>query len=308
MTQATVFSNHAQITETITFREMVTRYFRWKDVMTDSEHTRRAYRSEIKRLMRFLGEDAASDALNRFSLQQFAVELYNSGLKLSSRCRALYCVRDLVKWAANEGIYPENFALALKIPRVPRSIPQVPTAKEVSHMLEGGCPSSWPERDHCIIELLYCNLRVCELVALGTKDATEDMLLVRGKGKRERVVFLTPSAKKAVRDYLPSRSRLLKVCELETDALLVNKKTGERLTTRSVGRIVKAIAQAKGLPKHTSPVKLRKAYTTHMLDGGAPLTAVSQLLGHENLATTMRYVGGVNWKRMRESYDRTFKR
>ncbi len=310
MIQATKVAEDVQASAKIaTLREMVTNYFRWKDVASGSEHSRRAYRIDITRLARFIGEDAPVDALNRFSLHRYSAELHKSGLAVRSRSRALYYARDLIKWAATEGIYPDNFALALKMPRIPKTIPKVPTAEEVNSMLDGGCPTSWPERDRCAVELLYCDLRVCELVAIDLRDrVSADQLLVKGKGKRERTIFLTPTAQKAIAEYLPSRRLLLEVRGVETEALLINQKTAQRLTVRSVWRIVKALAHAKGLPQYISPVKLRGAYATHMLDGGAPLSAVSQLLGHEDLSTTMRYVGGVNWNRMREAYDRTFKR
>jgi site-specific recombinase XerD len=289
----------------VTIRATAASYFQWKDVASGSEHSRRAYHYEITRLAQFIGEDAPVDALNRFSLQRFAVELYNSGLAIRSRARALYYARDFVRWTWQNGIYPDNFAVALKPPRIPNTIPKVPTAEEVNSLLEGGCPTNWPERDLCMMELLYCNLRVCELVRLDIADITGDTLLLKGKGKRERTVFLTPSAQKAVAEYLPSRRLLLGM--RETAALVVNRR-GERMAVRSVGRLLKVVVHAKGLPGYISPVKLRAAYATHMLDGGAPFSAVRQLLGHENLSTTMHYVGDVNWKRMRESYDRTFKR
>lgn len=309
MRQAVSISEAMQTSTTITtIGEMVVSYFQSKDIASGSEHSRRAYRSDIKRLARFIGEDLPADALNRFSLQRFAVELHDAGLAIRSRCRALTYARDLVSWAAKAGIYPDNFALALKMPRIPKTIPKVPTAEELNGMLDGGCPTSWPERDRCAVELLYCNLRVCELVAIEIEDVSSDVLLVKGKGKRERKVFLTSAGRKAIAEYLPSRDMLLQARGVETDALLINQKTGQGLTVRSVHRIVKALAHAKGLPKYISPVKLRGAYATHLLDRGAPLSAVSQLLGHEKLTTTMHYVGGVNWKRMRESYDRTFKR
>jgi integrase/recombinase XerC len=310
MIQATKVAEDVQASAKIaTLRGMVTNYFRWKDVASGSEHSRRAYRGDITRLARFIGEDAPVDALNRFSLHRYSAELHKSGLAVRSRSRALYYARDLIKWAATAGIYPDNFALALKMPRIPKTIPKVPTAAEVETMLDGGCPTSWPERDRCAVELLYCDLRVCELVAIDLRDrVSADQLLVKGKGKRERTIFLTPTAQKTIAEYLPSRRLLLEVRGVETEALLINQKTAQRLTVRSVWRIVKALAHAKGLPQYISPVKLRGAYATHMLDRGAPLSAVSQLLGHEDLSTTMRYVGGVNWNRMRESYDRTFKR
>jgi site-specific recombinase XerD len=291
-----------------TISEMVARYFQWKDIAAGSEHSRRAYHSDVTRLMKFIGKDAPFEALNRFSAHSFSIELSHSGLGLSSRNRALAYVRDLIRWAFRAGIYSDDFGPALKSSRVPRTMPKVPTAKEVEAMLDGVCPTSWPERDRCIVELLYCNLRVCEVVAIELEDISADELLVKGKGRRERKIFLTPPAREAVAEYLPTRATLLRRLGIGNDALLVNQRGGRRLTVKSVHRIVKGIAHAKGLPKYVSPVKLRAAFATHMLDGGAPISAVSQLLGHEKLTTTMHYVGAVSPQRMRESYDRAFKR
>lgn len=292
----------------ITIGEMVNRYLQWKDIASGSEHSRRAYRSEINRLMKFIGKDAPVEALNRFSAHSFSVALYDSGLAPRSRNRALAYARDLIRWAFRAGIYPDDFGHTIKSSRVPRTMPTVPTTKEMAAMLDGPCPTSWPERDRCIVELLYCNLRVCEVVALNLEDMAADEFSLRGKGRRERKAFLTPSAREALSKYLPSRATFLQERGVEIHALFVNLRNGQRITGKSVHRIVKAIAYAKGLPKYISPVKLRGACATHMLDGGAPLSAVSQLLGHEKLTTTMHYVGAVSPKRMRESYDQAFKR
>ncbi|MGO9947488.1 MAG: tyrosine-type recombinase/integrase [Steroidobacteraceae bacterium] len=271
----------------ITMGEIVNRYFQCKDSAAGSEHSRRAYYSEINRLMKFIGEDAPVEGLNRFSAHSFSVALYNSGLAPRSRNRALAYARDLIRWAFRAGIYPDDFGHTLKSSRVPRTMPTVPTTKEMEAMLDGPCPTSWPERDRCTVELLYCNLRVCEVVALNLEDMAADEFPLRGKGRRERKAFLTPSARDALSQYLPSRAALLRKRGVETHALFVNLRNGQRITVKSVHRIVKAIAYAKGLPKYISPVKLRGACATHMLDGGAPLSAVSQLLGHEKLTTTM---------------------
>jgi len=214
----------------------------------------------------------------------------------------------LIRWAFRQGIYPDDFCCTLKSSRVPKTMPKVPTAPEVAAMLDGDCPTSWPERDRCLPEILYCNLRECEVVALNLEDVANDKFPVRGKGRREREAFLTPTARKALLKYLPLRATFLQCCGVETKALFVNHRDGQRLTVKTVYRIVKAIAHAKGLPKYISPVKLRGACATHMLDNGASLSAVSQLLGHEKLTTTMHYVGAVSPQRMRESYDRAFKR
>lgn len=294
------------IPQGITVGEMVNRYFQWKDIATGSEHSRRAYHSDVTRLMKFIGKDAPVEALNRFSAYSYSLELNKSGLKPSSRNRALAYARDLIRWACRAGVYVNDFGQVLKSSRIPRTMPTVPTAKEVEAMLDGACATSWPERDRCLPELLYCNLRLFEVVALNLDDVARDKFPVRGKGRREREAFLTPPAQEALTKYLPLRATFLQNRGIETNALFVNRKNGQRLTVKSVYRIVKAIGYAKGLP--ISPVKLRGAYATHMLDNGASLSAVSQLLGHEKLTTTMHYVGAVSPQRMRESYDRAFKR
>lgn len=131
---------------------------------------------------------------------------------------------------------------------------------------------------------------------------------MKGKGRRERTIFLTESALAAIARYIPTRDAILRGRHAQSMALFINARSGHALTTRSIHRIVKLMAHSRGLPPTVSPIKLRGAYATHMLSRGAPLSAISQLLGHENLSTTMHYVGAVSPKRMRESYDRAFKR
>lgn len=297
-----------QPSKSMTVGEMVQAYFRWKDVGAGSEHTKRAYHYEITRLLQFICKDAPVDALNRFSLHGFALELHNKGLAPQTRKRALTYVRDLIAWARSVGVYSENFALALKLPRIPKSMPRVPTEIQMHAIFDGAAATSWPPRDRSIAELLYCNLRVCEVAAMDLSDIQGNELLVHGKGKRERKAFLALSAKEALTKYLPTREVLLQHRGVESNALFVNQRSCKRVTVKSIHRIIRAMAHAAGLPKYVSPVKLRGACATHMLNNGAPLSAVSQLLGHEKIATTMHYVGAVSPKRMRESYDNVFKR
>jgi len=179
----------------------------------------------------------------------------------------------------------------------------------MQQMLEGVPPSRWPERDRMILELLYgCGLRNSELVGLDVHDRLkQDEWLVRGKGKKERKVPMSEHARMALTDYLVTRGRIMALRHKDPTALILNLR-GDRITTRSAGRLVKQIALAKGLPRTTHPHVLRHACAGHMLEQGAHLSDVKTLLGHARLATTLVYSGGTNWKRMRESYDRTFKR
>ena len=181
-------------------------------------------------------------------------------------------------------------------------------------MLDGKMPevASFPERDRLMFELLYgCGIRNSELVGINLDDISlsNEAILIRGKGKKERFVPFGGSALAALSVYLPWRLQLLqtlKTASKGTPALLVNRRGG-RLTTRSVGRIVKRIAVAKGLSPEVHPHTLRHAFGTHMLEEGADLRAIQELLGHERLATTQRYTQ-LSVKHMMNVYDQTHPR
>ncbi len=293
----------------MTLSSLVAQYLDWKRVGGASECTLKAYRNDLTKLVQALGEDVEHEALTAFSLQNFVGYLRLAKLSDTSISRSLSAAKSFVAWACNEGIYSDNFAQAVRGPRRLTRIPDVPSIEAMQQMLDGGVPSSWPERDRLILELLYgCGLRNSELVGLNVDDRlTQDEWLVRGKGKKERKVPMSEPARNALTEYLAARSRILTLHQGDTTALILNLR-GDRITTRSVGRLVKQIAVAKGLPKTTHPHLFRHAAAAHMLEKGAHLSDVKTLLGHAKLATTLIYSGGTSWKRMRESYDRTFKR
>jgi len=158
--------------------------------------------------------------------------------------------------------------------------------------------AAWPERDRVIFELLYgCGIRNSELCGLDVRSVrwADECVLVRGKGQKERLVPLGDAAAIALRAYLPERERRLRAAgkgELAAAGpLMVNASMRGmcRLTTRSVGRIVKAIAVGRGLSADVHPHTLRHAFGTHMLEEGADLRAIQEMLGHERLSTTQRY-------------------
>jgi integrase/recombinase XerC len=158
--------------------------------------------------------------------------------------------------------------------------------------------AAWPERDRMIFELLYgCGIRNSELVSIDMQDIQwqNEAILVRGKARKERYVPLGDEAAIALRAYLPQREAKMRMAGkgglIEDGPLLTNlRMRGDcRLTTRSVGRIVKAIAQSRGLTADVHPHTLRHAFGTHMLEDGADLRAIQEMLGHERLSTTQRY-------------------
>jgi integrase/recombinase XerC len=216
---------------------------------------------------------------------------------------------------AQEGIVEQNPAKLVSTPRLPKKLPRVPTIEEMNSMLDGKMPevASFPERDRLMFELLYgCGIRNSELVGINLDDISisNQAILIRGKGKKERYVPFGGSALAALSVYLPWRQQLLATLRSAStknpSALLINQRGG-RLTTRSVGRIIKRIAVAKGLSPEVHPHTLRHAFGTHMLEEGADLRAIQELLGHERLATTQRYTQ-LSVKHVMNVYDQTHPR
>lgn len=276
-----------------------------------SEHTVRAYAREVRGFAAYLeetlGKDARIAAVEHLHIRAYLGVLYERGLTKASAARALAAIRSWFKWLAKEGKVAQNPALLVSTPKRPLHLPRVPSMEEVNRVLdslEGAAKketaeaAAWPERDRVIFELLYgCGIRNSELVGLnmGSVKWRDDAVLVRGKGKKERLVPLGDEAAAALRIYLPLReSKLMAAGKggmVHDGPLLTNlRMRGDcRLTTRSVGRIVKAIALSRGLAADVHPHTLRHAFGTHMLEEGADLRAIQEMLGHERLSTTQRY-------------------
>jgi len=275
-----------------------------------SPHTIKAYTGDLDAFAAYIG---ARDwkAIDHVAIRGFLSHLYDKGLSKTSVARALAAVRSLYRWLAQEGVVEQNPAKLVSTPRLPTKLPRVPTIEEVNSVLDGQMPevASFPERDRLLLELLYgCGIRNSELVGINLDDIRigNEAILIRGKGKKERYVPFGGSARQALALYLPWRQQLLATLRKSTPALLVNQRGG-RLTTRSVGRIVKRIAVAKGLSPDVHPHTLRHAFGTHMLEEGADLRAIQELLGHERLATTQRYTQ-LSVRHMMDVYDQTHPR
>jgi len=276
-----------------------------------SEHTVRAYAREVRGFAAYLnetlGKNARMESVEHLHIRAYLGVLYERGLTKASAARALAAIRSWFKWLAKEGKVAQNPALLVSTPKRPLHLPRVPSMEEVNRVLDSlekpakrdeAEAAAWPERDRVIFELLYgCGIRNSELVGLnmGSVKWRDDAVLVRGKGKKERLVPLGDEAAAALRIYLPLREAKLTAAGkgglVHDGPLLTNlRMRGDcRLTTRSVGRIVKAIAQSRGLAADVHPHTLRHAFGTHMLEEGADLRAIQEMLGHERLSTTQRY-------------------
>jgi integrase/recombinase XerC len=283
----------------------VDRFLRSLQESNASPHTIKAYEGDLGRFAAFAG-DTSWVAIDHIRIRGFLSHLYDEGLSKASAARSLAAVRSLYRWLGREGLVEQNPAALVATPRLPKKLPRVPTIEEMNSVLEGNMPdcAAFPERDRVIFELLYgCGLRNAELTGINLDHIRwpDEAILIRGKGSKERYVLFGESARLALQAYLPARQRLLALKKRSSPSLLLNGRGG-RLTTRSVGRIVKRIAIAKGLPPDVHPHTLRHAFGTHMLEEGADLRAIQEMLGHERLSTTQRYTQ-LSVKHMLRVYD-----
>jgi len=275
-----------------------------------SLHTIKAYSRDLSLFAAYAGSRGWKQ-IDHIAVRGFLSQLYETGLSKPSVARALAAVRSLYRWLAREGVVEQNPAKLVATPKLPKKLPRVPTIEEMNSVIDGAMPeaAAFPERDRLMLELLYgCGIRNSELTGINLDDIrlSAEAILIRGKGKKERYVPFGDSVKTALVAYLPERQKVLGTSGKQSAALLVNRRGG-RLTTRSVGRIIKKIAVAKGLSPDVHPHTLRHAFGTHMLEEGADLRAIQELLGHERLATTQRYTQ-LSMKHVLEVYDRTHPR
>jgi integrase/recombinase XerC len=282
-----------------------------------SAHTLRAYRRELEGFATWaaekFGPGRGADKIEHTEIRAYLGLLYESGLSKASVARALAAVRSWFKWLARAGYVEQNVASLVATPRLPKHLPRVPSIEQMARVVDSvsADAASWPARDAAILELLYgCGIRNAELTGLNLEDLhwANEAILVKGKGQKQRYVPLGDAAAAALRTYIAERSAKLAAegaaaqgakpgANHGTKALFVNlqlrgldKPGGDaRLTTRSVGRIVKRIAMMRGLSADVHPHTLRHAFGTHLLEEGADLRAIQELLGHERLSTTQRY-------------------
>jgi integrase/recombinase XerC len=293
-----------------------------------SVHTLRAYERELYNFVSYIaekyGKDQSPEGIEHTHIRAYLGTLYDRGLTKASVARALAAIRSWFKWLAFTGRVEQNAAALVATPKLPHHLPRVPSIEQMNRVVDSVAEdaASWPARDRAILELLYgCGIRNAELTGLNLEDIhwANDALLIRGKGQKQRYVPLGDAAAEALRAYLAERAARLAAAgenrSLATPALFLNlqlrglgKPGGEaRLTTRSVGRIVKRIAIQRGLPADVHPHTLRHAFGTHLLEEGADLRAIQELLGHERLSTTQRYTQ-LSTSQLEVVYDRTHPR
>ena len=294
-----------------------------------SSHTIRAYERELHGFITYIAEHYGSDQsverIEHTHIRAYLGTLYDRGLSKASAARALASIRSWFRWLARTGRLEQNAASLVATPKLPKHLPRVPSIEQMNRVVDSVAEdaASWPTRDTASLELLYgCGIRNAELTGLNLEDIhwANEAILIRGKGQKQRYVPLGDAAAQAVRAYLAERAARLTAASgegkgIETPALFLNlqlrglrKPGGEaRLTTRSIGRIVKRIAILRGLSADVHPHTLRHAFGTHLLEEGADLRAIQELLGHERLSTTQRYTQ-LTTAQLTVVYDRTHPR
>ncbi len=214
------------------------------------------------------------------------------------------------KYLCRQGVLAQNPAQGLRGPRQDKRLPHFLTLADVQKLLAAPAQTDWAgRRDRAMLETLYASgIRVSELVGLDllAVDLNDGVITVRGKGKKERLALLGPDAVAAIRCWLDDRTALLSGAGKDTPAVFLNNKGG-RLTTRSVGRLLAKHLRTAGLDPRTSPHTLRHSFATHMLDAGADIRGVQELLGHKSLATTQVYTH-VTTQRLQKSYQKAHPR
>lgn len=312
-----------------------------RDERNASLHTLRNYRSDLAQFCDYLNPPGARRrgpvALAKVDhrlIREYIGHLHAERLEKASIARKLAALRSFFKFCVREGILKQNPARLVATPKLPRRIPAVLSAEEVNAFLDQlarleAAPEDAPRRrrpgaseeesrlllrrDRAILELLYASgLRVSELTGLdlGDLDRDEQILRVRGKGRKERIVPFGAKAAAALAAYWPVRAALLAAARPERGgdppAVFLNY-AGRRLTPRSVGRIVKKYLRLVNVHWDLHPHSLRHAFATHLLADGADLRAIQELLGHRSLSTTQKYTHA-SIRQLMEVYDKAHPR
>ncbi|KPK44663.1 MAG: hypothetical protein AMK74_04795 [Nitrospira bacterium SM23_35] len=268
-------------------KDYIEKFIRYLDLEKGvSSHTVRAYRRDLDEFAESVGD--MPNSLDVIDIRGFIAAQIQKGLNRTTVSRRLSSIRSFFKFLYREGYMKTNPAKLVSNPKVPKRLPRFLSVDDVFSLVEKPQGIGFiPVRDRAILELLYSSgLRVSELSGINTDDMNlkESLVKIRGKGKKERIVPIGSKALDAMKSYIVERM-LLKRNE---EALFLNR-TGKRLTERGVRRIVVKYARAIALHGRIGPHTLRHSFASHLLQGGADLRVIQELLGHSSLSTTQKY-------------------
>ncbi|MBE6317422.1 MAG: site-specific tyrosine recombinase XerD [Bacteroidales bacterium] len=258
-----------------------------------SDNTRQGYLNDVDKLMRYLNDyNIPIENVTLDDLHNFIADLHDLGISSRSQARIISGIKSFFRFLRLENIIPVNPALLLESPRIGLKLPEVLSVEEIDRMISCiDLSSNEGQRNRAIIETLYsCGLRVSELINLEiNKISLEDeYITVVGKGNKERLIPISSTAIKEIELYLEDR-KLLNIKPGEENILFLNRR-GHRLTRVMVFYIIKQQAKLAGIRKEISPHTLRHSFASHLLEGGANLRTIQQMLGHESISTTEIYL------------------
>ncbi len=276
-----------------------------------SPHTLEAYSDDVRRWLEYVSpglDDDAEDLRESessilqnavYDLPAYLADLSSIGLSARSVARALSAIKSFCKWLKMENLITDNTADLIESPRLPRHLPDLLSVEEIDMLIDAiDYTKDESDRNRAIIEVLYgSGLRVSELtdLRLSRYDADRLFLIVEGKGAKQRMVPVSPVAAEAISAYLPKRNPK----PGQEDFLFLNRR-GHALTRQMIFTMLRRLAESAGIQKTISPHTLRHSFATHLLEGGANLRAIQELLGHESIATTEVYLH-LDRSRLRET-------
>lgn len=267
-----------------------------------SKHTILNYKIDLNEFFVFL-KDTSIERVDYFHLRRFLASLRSKDLKPRTVARKLSAIRSFFKFIYREGLISKNPSTLLMTPKLDRKLPQFLSEQDTGRLVEGASKKDEPGlRDRAILETLYSTgMRVSELVSLNMNrvDFISNIVKVEGKGRKERLIPIGNTALQAIKKYIDKRKHA-------SDAVFLNQR-GTRLTDRSVRNIVDKYIQQTSIQNKISPHALRHSFATHLLNAGADLRAVQELLGHVNLSTTQIYTH-MTTEKLKKIYDRAHPR
>ncbi len=258
-----------------------------------SANTIEAYREDVRKLLIYCGSEGLTvDRIVLTDLQQFAAACYDLGIAVRTLARIISGIKSFFHWLIHEDYIDADPTQLLEGPRVGRKLPEVLSIEEIDAMIDAIDMTKFEGvRNRAIMETLYgCGLRVSELVNLEISRiyAAEQYIIVHGKGDKERLVPMAQTTLDAIKDYMEMRGDV--TIKPGEDNILFVSRRGRRLTRMMVYYIVSGLAEAAGVNKEISPHTMRHSFATHLLEGGANLRAIQQMLGHESISTTEVYL------------------
>ncbi len=268
-------------------KEEAEEFLRYLEIERDSSsHTIRNYASDLKFFLNYLPQDLCVEDISPLEIRTYLACLHKSNSRRTI-ARKLSAIRSFFRWLYRMGKVERDISSTVPTTKQEKRLPNFLSVSEVEQLLEApNIDTRKGLRDRAIVELLYSSgVRISELVAMNREDicwqGPGGTVRVMGKGKKERVVVFGENAREAIDAYLAQRTATV-------SALFLNSM-GTRLSTRSVGRMIKYYCLKTGLPPSTSPHTLRHSFATHLLSNGANLRFIQELLGHESLSTTQKY-------------------